>query len=88
MQINTAEGNRVEELEAAIEAQEQYIIDCRNNRSSSSNVERIRNEVRDLLKVYAAKQSIDLVLYHSDTVFYMTDEVDITDEVLAYYDAL
>lgn len=84
--VNTEAGNRVAELERRLSGHESYIRDCRNGRTAI-NTSRIRNEVRQLLSDYAKSQGIDLVLFYSDTVFYMTDAVDITPEVLALYDS-
>lgn len=84
--ITTDEGYKVEELEGRLSDHESYIRDCRNGRTAI-NAPRIRNEVRQLLSDYAKSEGVDLVLFYSDTVFYMTDAVDITPEVLALYDS-
>lgn len=83
---NTEAGNKVAELERVLSDHKSHIADCRNGRAAI-NKPRIRNEVRQLLGDYAKSQGIDLVLFYSDTVFYMTDAVDITPEVLALYDS-
>lgn len=86
VQVKTEAGKRVAELERVVSDYESYIEDRRNERTAI-NAPRIRNEVRQMLGDYAKSQGIDLVLFYSDTVFYMTDAVDITPEVLALYDS-
>jgi Skp family chaperone for outer membrane proteins len=87
IRTNTAEGNRVAELERAISDWEGHLQNCRNGRAAI-NAPRIRNEVKDLVRTYATQQGIDLVLFQLETVFYMSDAADITPEILAIYDAV
>ncbi len=82
----TAEAKQISAYEQSIRDKENS-INVRREAAAQNNTVRVRNEINEILKQYIAKKGIDLVLdAHHTTVLFMTDAVEITDEILAIHE--